>query len=324
MAKSFYTAQEAAEMLGKTERELNQMAREGLLREFRDGGKVNYKVEDIDELAGTGALIDTGSASGSAEIILEAAEDSGIELSPSGSDVLSLEEVDAGDTSASTATGKKGDTEAAGKKKGDTVVPSVGINVFDDDDLDEAVDPLAQTAVTDVGGLGIEGVGSGSGILDLTKESDDTSLGAELLEEIYTDENERDTEEVGDTRTGMEGAASEGADEAAEEPFEAESDGEDTSVSDAVTAAAKPRAVAPAMVAVGAGPDAWSAGLTALMAVAVVVMWFSGLAGAGLVRGVVPSLVEGAYGNLAICAGGALGVAIIAGAVTFFLAGRSK
>lgn len=33
---------------------------------------------------------------------------------------------------------------------------------------------------------------SGSGILDLTRESDDTSLGAELLEEIYTGEPQRD------------------------------------------------------------------------------------------------------------------------------------
>jgi hypothetical protein len=47
-------------------------------------------------------------------------------------------------------------------------------------------DPMAQTAI----GSGIqdqinlEGVGSGSGLLDLTRESDDTSLGAELLDEI--------------------------------------------------------------------------------------------------------------------------------------------
>ena len=33
--------------------------------------------------------------------------------------------------------------------------------------------------------LSLESVGSGSGLLDLTRESDDTSLGAELLDEIY-------------------------------------------------------------------------------------------------------------------------------------------
>ena len=55
-----------------------------------------------------------------------------------------------------------------------------GINVFGDDH--EHVDPSAQTAIT--GGIreqiNLEGVGSGSGLLDLTRESDDTSLGAVL------------------------------------------------------------------------------------------------------------------------------------------------
>jgi hypothetical protein len=62
-----------------------------------------------------------------------------------------------------------------------------GINVFgpDDESGGSAVDPGAQTAIS--GGLreqvNLEGVGSGSGLLDLTRESDDTSLGA-VLDEI--------------------------------------------------------------------------------------------------------------------------------------------
>ncbi len=46
-------------------------------------------------------------------------------------------------------------------------------------------DPMAKTLMT--GGdehLGLDGSGGGSGLLDLTRESDDTSLGAELLEGI--------------------------------------------------------------------------------------------------------------------------------------------
>ncbi len=60
-----------------------------------------------------------------------------------------------------------------------------GINVFGDDS--EHADPMAQTAISSapsVADLNLEGVGSGSGLLDLTRESDDTSLGAELLDEI--------------------------------------------------------------------------------------------------------------------------------------------
>ena len=36
--------------------------------------------------------------------------------------------------------------------------------------------------------MNLEAIGSGSGLLDLTRESDDTSLGAELLEEVYSGE----------------------------------------------------------------------------------------------------------------------------------------
>ena len=60
-----------------------------------------------------------------------------------------------------------------------------GINVFGEDD--EHSDPMAQTAISSspaISDLNLEGVGSGSGLLDLTRESDDTSLGAELIDEL--------------------------------------------------------------------------------------------------------------------------------------------
>lgn len=52
---------------------------------------------------------------------------------------------------------------------------------------DEATaDPSEQTAINSAVSdqINLEGIGSGSGLLDLTRESDDTSLGAELLDEI--------------------------------------------------------------------------------------------------------------------------------------------
>jgi hypothetical protein len=70
-------------------------------------------------------------------------------------------------------------------RSGSKMGSRVGVNVFGDEDSPR-VDPMAQTSI----GSGIqdqinlEGVGSGSGLLDLTRESDDTSLGAELLDEI--------------------------------------------------------------------------------------------------------------------------------------------
>ena len=221
MAKMFYSSQEAADRLGKTEEQLKCLVRDGKLREFRDAGRVNYKVEDVEALVDSGASdsggSDAESASTAGGVVLEPVEDSSVELAPSGSDVVSLEAGEAEDTAAG--------TRAARKAKEDTVVPSVGVNVFDDEELDEQVDPLAQTAVTDVAGLGVEGAGSGSGILDLTREKDDTSLGAELLEEIYTGEGQEEgTVEMGEaTRAGLVEAAPEPTPEV-EETFEEEAE----------------------------------------------------------------------------------------------------
>ncbi|MGB2988274.1 MAG: hypothetical protein WBE26_20585 [Phycisphaerae bacterium] len=328
MVKMFYTVKEAAERLGTTEEGLKDLVRAGKLREFRDADTFNYKIEDVDELAGPSApdSRDAGGATPPAgeDIVLEPAEpieDSSVELAPSGSDILSLEEVDLEDSAAGTGTGTG--TAASKKAKEDTVVPSVGVNVFDDDDLDEHVDPLAQTAVTDVAGLGMEGTGSGSGILDLTRESDDTSLGDELLEEIYSGEEEGTIEMGEKTRAGLDEAIPEGTTEAEEElEAEAEVEAEDKTGTGVEPAPAPPRAVVKEVVEYG--PDAVSTSLTALMAVAVVVMLFAGLGSAALVRGITPALLESVYAKLWMYAAGALGTAVIAAAATYFLAKRSS
>ncbi len=76
---------------------------------------------------------------------------------------------------------------AAGRTKDDPR-QATGVSVFDTGEFD-TIDPAAQTQMTsssvDDDELALESVGSGSGLLDLTRESDDTSLGAELLDEIY-------------------------------------------------------------------------------------------------------------------------------------------
>ncbi len=343
MAKMFYSAKEAAEKLGRNENDLKDLVRTGKLREFRDAGTVNYKVSDVDAIAkGAGpapkaapaksgvskspgaskAGSSIGSASQSGEILLEPAEDSGISLMPSGSDIMSLEAVDADDTSVgSRAQKKKKDSSMGGSS-----VPSVGINVFDDDELDEHVDPLAQTAVTDVAGLALDGIGSGSGILDLTRESDDTSLGAELLEEIYTgDETVEETGgtmEMGDdTRAGLDEAV--GVKEKAAEPAPQKRK-EKSAAGTTVSAAVRTRTAATVTRVVEYGPDAISTGLTAAMGVAVLMTWIGLFASMALLQGVTPSLLGWMNSNLLIVAIGALGLTGIAAGVAYFLAKRSE
>lgn len=97
------------------------------------------------------------------------------DLGLSGSSIISLEP--SGDSGVM-------DTPIA---KEDTKFSKVGISVFDDDELDVETDPMGETQISS-GVDDFEAVGSGSGLLDLTQESDDTSLGAELLDVISPSE----------------------------------------------------------------------------------------------------------------------------------------
>ena len=172
MAKPFYSMDEVCELLGKSADDVKGMVREGTLREFRDAGKVFFKAEDVDTIAGK-SKSDTG-------MVLEPIGDEAPSAKdPGASDSITLEPVDDED-------------EPEGAKKDDTVITASGISVFDDDELEIDADPMAKTAISSALGdeVPLEGSGSGSGLLDLTREADDTSLGAELLDEIYPGEDE--------------------------------------------------------------------------------------------------------------------------------------
>jgi hypothetical protein len=216
MAKMFYNMEETQAVLGKSEDEIRQLVRDKRLREFRDGNKLMFKTDAVDqlkaELGGQPSPSDTGDA---------------IELAPEDSvGPLSLADSKSASQSASGSVVSLADTGAspspnmADSQKGDTAmdvdlgmsgtsggIPSPGrvtltsgsglggstmggtrsgsgISVFSADEVEHA-DPAAQTAIsTPEGDINLEGIGSGSGLLDLTRESDDTSLGAELLDEI--------------------------------------------------------------------------------------------------------------------------------------------
>ena len=167
--KMYYTAQEAADILGITLDELAKHVRDDKLRVFQDGSERMFKTEEVDALAGGG----------------EAEEE--IELAPA--DQVSLEAAE---------------TEEP-KGKEDTVITAEGISIFDDEDLEiEAADPMAKTQITPAleEQMTLEGVGSGSGLLDLTRESDDTSLGAEVLDHIDMEEGLESGIGVGEEASG--------------------------------------------------------------------------------------------------------------------------
>jgi hypothetical protein len=157
MAKMFYTIEEVCEKLGKSEDEVREMAASGQIQEFRDRDRLMFKVEQIDLLAS--GEEDTG------EVHLELEDTSGgsgLELSTS-------------------SLGLTDSREASGT--------GTGVSVFDTDHGEEDAEATRAGEAVEDEDLSLEAVGSGSGLLDLTRESDDTSLGAELLEEVYSGED---------------------------------------------------------------------------------------------------------------------------------------
>ncbi len=159
MAKMYYSEEEAAARLREAGHNLTELVASGRLRAYPDGARNMYRAADVDALA-------PGAAAAGEEV----------ELAPADSS--------AGEQPAVTLS--EADKDAEGASKEDTVITSEGISIFDDEDLEiETGDPMAKTAIA--AGMeeevSLEGVGSGSGLLDLTRESDDTSLG-EVLEHI--------------------------------------------------------------------------------------------------------------------------------------------
>lgn len=209
MAKPFYSLDEVSKMLGKSPDQITGLVRAGTLREFRDSGKVFFKAEDVEKLrSGGGKASGMGggkpkSAGDTGEILLESVDDEpgrsddslpSLVDTSGGTSIIGLADID--EEQIKPAARAPAAAPRAPDRKEGSKGPKLGVGVFDEDDVDLDADPMAKTQVTSASGAASdqmslkEGTGSGSGLLDLTRESDDTSLGAELLDEIYPGEDE--------------------------------------------------------------------------------------------------------------------------------------
>lgn len=184
MAKMFYSIEETAAKLGMSTGEVQQLAASGKLQEFRDRDKLVFKVEQVDLLAHGDEHIPLADSKGGSGLELALEDSSGLSGfgSPAGSQPGS---------------GSGMEIDDGGKERS-------GISIFDTESTEEG-DPSAVTRITPAAGGGealtLESVGSGSGLLDLTREGDDTSLGADLLEDVY----KSDDESGGSQTTGASG-----------------------------------------------------------------------------------------------------------------------
>jgi len=208
MAKMFYTLDEAKTVLGRSEEDIKQFAREGRLREFRDGPRLMFKADQVEQLRSEVAaggdqvdlgvsdsggmidLVDTTGASGTSITLADTNAGQGTAFalkSGSGAAIPAKE-----DTALAADLGLSGThggmpspaRVGSGLSSGGAGGSRAGINVFGADEMPGIVDPMAQTAIPpSASEISLESVGSGSGLLDLSRERDDTSLGA-VLEEI--------------------------------------------------------------------------------------------------------------------------------------------
>ena len=289
MAKMFYTLEEVAAKLKKTPDEVKAMAKSGQIQEFRDRDKLMFKVDQIDLFAGSDEesgevhleLEDTSSSSaiGLTGSGLDLKDETGIGLADSregtGISVFDTDHGSAGSSHGSAA--PLGGSGVADAVSGET---QVGAEAIDDE-------------------LSLESVGSGSGLLDLTRESDDTSLGAELLEEVYAGDGNI---EIPANASGL---------------FEAPAA---DAVGDDVRRA--PAAAMPIMVEAydgagsGLGAGLLIGALAAMVCLAIVA--FVGINGA------TPGLATTFAGNIWMWTGGLAGITIICGLVGLFLGKASE
>ena len=180
MAKMFYTLEEVCSKLESNEDEVRAMVQSGQIQEFRDRDKLMFKVEQIDLL--------TGGDEDTSDVHLELDAGTGVPMPEDSTLGLADSREATGLVDASSAPDMSG-LGLADSRESISLSDSregTGVSVFDTDHGGEG-DKTAHGEETE-DELGLDAVGSGSGLLDLTRESDDTSLGAELLEEVYSSE----------------------------------------------------------------------------------------------------------------------------------------
>lgn len=292
MAKTFYSLDEAAKVLGKSTDEVQKMVESGALTEFKDGDQIVVKKDQVDVLADDGGNHDSA---------LGLADDSSIGLADA-LEPLSLEPSGSG-------TGLSLEPDAVSPSQ---TPESSGISIFDPEET-EIADAAEQTQVTDAPSFehefAADSGSSGSGLLDLTREADDTSLGADLLDDVYG----QDT--VGG-QTGVSDSGGFGAD--AGELFE-------TTGSEMETAGAMSAAAAPVAAAAAAAYDGAGSGLVGGLALGTIITTVLALGIALLVKtGVSGGLVAQLGGNHFAVAGGLAVVTLVLALVGWFMGRKSS
>jgi hypothetical protein len=158
MSKMFLTMEEAAEQIGKSVDDVKKMIEEGKLQEFKQNDEVMIKSDQLALVADDGEVNLDDSVIGDA-----------MSLEDSFSDMIELDDA----SSSGSAIGLADSNEATGISAFDTAL---------------AQEPPAAAAMSDDDFNLDDNLESGSQMLDLTRESDDSMVGAELMTQSFEDE----------------------------------------------------------------------------------------------------------------------------------------
>jgi len=354
MAGMFYSLQEAAEKLNKTEEELKQIVKEGKLREFRDGPNLLFKVEEVEALMSDTGVMPLEQAPEPEALEPEAAaletpepealEPEALEpeaLSPEApspetpeseapepealeEELLAPSEQAAGTSEILLAPETGAPVAPSELTDADTALTGEGISVLGETDSDYEVtdDTLAETAVPTgtapevpleeiEGDVNLDSFGSGSGLLDLSLQADDTSLGG-ILDEIYMAEEEGQEPVPAEVGSGSAAAVAAEAEQmlAEEEPVAPQPTPEVS--------------VALARPYIEAAPDMQSNTLGMLLFLPLVVVLYTMVVAVAGLKGVTPSILAGIQGLIWIIMGGVAVVAVLVTGAAFMLGGGGE
>ena len=179
MAGMFFSIQEVAAKLGKSEDEIRQIVKSGRLREFRDGPNLLFKVDEVNALLSDTSFTGvkpTPAAEKPAAPKSEEAEAEEILLAPdTPAKDEELQLTDADTQIVEEGIKVLGDTDSLGKDGNEETFKSSGSGT-----------PGKEASLEEIEkDVSLDTFGSGSGLLDLSLQADDTSLGG-ILDEIYT------------------------------------------------------------------------------------------------------------------------------------------
>ena len=365
MAGMFYSMQEAAEKLNKTEEDLKELVTEGKLREFRDGPNVLFKVEEIEALMTEADVIGPqevpeAEAPESEAPLLDVSEPEEAEAEMpmeeipepeiGESEIPELEALDTGISELDIPETEPevpemaepeipmGSEDATGTSEillapetgapvmpsdltdADTALTGMGTSVLGETDQDYEItdDTLAETAVPTGTApevpleeieedVNLDSFGSGSGLLDLSLQADDTSLGG-ILDEIYTAEGEGQ-EPVEAEAEGSAGAMAAEADQmVAEEEIAAPQ--------------AMPEVSALAAPLIEVPPDAQSNTLGMLLFLPLIIVIYTTVVAVAGFKGVIPSILGTVQSFIWYIMGGAAVLTALVVGAGFLLTGE--